>query len=347
VKPKVNVNVSALVGGVTALFGVIGALAATGVIGRLERNEPEALIAAVLIVLLGSAMLVIAGLPITTDGSELFAILVGTGLTLIGIGWAVAAGISDARRSERPELDVSVDAKESLVKGSVKAANLGSRETLVVLVEGLKPSAVDSRNWDVATLAQFYVGPDAEGKVDMPLSVIVPSKGYTNVGIKARTSDSDTCSQYPRRGGEETFKHQIDEAGAGCAVLPLPAQKEAERSAATAKPKATVKWKGTRMGAGRVRLQVTATGARARAAVLVGGVRRGRTQQLLRSVNPIGKHGAYRAVIAVRVGRGLSRVCALADVLGAGERAPTRLRRCPLPRSLRVGAAGDELRLTR
>ena len=346
-KPKVNVNVSALVGGVTALFGVIGALAATGVIGRLERNEPEALMAAVLIVLLGSAMLVIAGLPITTGGSELFAILVGTGLTLIGIGWAVAAGISDARRSERPQLDVSVDAKKSLVKGSVKAANLGSRETLVVLVEGLKPSAVESRNWDVATLAQFYVGPNADGKVEMPLSVIVPSKGYTNVGIRAGTSDSDTCSEYPRRGGDETFKDQIDEAGAGCAVLSLPVQKEAEGSAATAKPKATVKWKGTRLSAGRVRLQVTATGAGERVAVLVGGVRLGRTRQLLRSVSPIGKDGAYRSIIAVRVGRGVRRLCARADVLSAGERAPTRLRRCPLPRSLRVGAAGDELRLTR
>ena len=346
-KPKVDVNVSALVGGVTALFGVIGALAATGVIGRLERNEPEALMAAVLIVLLGSAMLVIAGLPITTGGSELFAILVGTGLTLIGIGWAVAAGISDARRSERPQLDVSVDAKKSLVKGSVKAATLGSRETLVVLVEGLKPSAVESRNWDVATLAQFYVGPDADGKVEMPLSVIVPSKGYTNVGIRAGTSDSDTCSEYPRRGGDETFKDQIDEAGAGCAVLSLPVQKEAEGSASTAKPKATVQWKGTRLSARRVRLQVTATGAGERVAVLVGGVRRGRTRQLLRSVNPIGKDGAYRSIIAVRVGRGVRRLCARADVLSAGERAPTRLRRCPLPRSRRVGAAGDELRLTR
>jgi hypothetical protein len=346
VNPEPNVNVSALAAGVTALFGVIGALAATGVIGRLERNEPEALIAAVLIVLLGSAMLVIAGLPITTGGSELFAILLGTGLTVIGIGWAVSAGIRDAGRSERPQLDVAVDAKDSLVKGSVKAANLASHRTLVVLVEGLKPSADESRNWDVATLAQFYVGPDAEGKVDMPLSVIVPSKGYTNVGIKARTSDSDTCSEYPRRGGDETFKDQIDEAGAGCAVLPMPAQKEAEGSAANAKSKATVNWKGTRLSAGRVRLRVTATGAGGRVAVLVGGVRRGRTRQLLRSVNPIGKDGAYRSIVAVRVSRGFRRLCARADILGAGERAPTRLRRCPLPRSLRIGAAGDELRLT-
>jgi hypothetical protein len=231
------------------------------------------------------------------------------------------------------------------VKGSVKAPSLGSRKTLVVLVEGLKPSAAESRNWDVATLAQFYVGPDADGKVDMPLSVIVPSKGYTNVGIRAGTTDSDTCAEYPRRGGDGNFKDQIDEAGAGCAVLSLPAQREADGS--TAKPRATVNWKGTGLSAGRVRLQVTATGAGERVAVLVGGVRRGRTKQLLRSVNPIGKDGAYRSIIAVRVGRGLRRLCARADVLGAGERAPTRLRRCPLPRSLRVGAAGDELRLTR
>jgi hypothetical protein len=347
VKPKANVNVTALLAGVTALFGVIGALAATGLVGRLERNEPEALIAAVLIVLLGSAMLVIAGLPITTDRSELFALLVGTGLTVVGIGWAVAAGITDAGRSERPQLDVSVDAKESLVKGSVKAANLASHRTLVVLVEGLKPSKEGGKNWEVATLAQFYVGPDSEGKVDMPLGVIVPANGYTSVGIKAKTSDTETCSQYPRRGGDEVFKDQIDEAGAGCAVLPLPAQKEETKGAATGKPKAKVVWKGSRRSSGRLRLQVTASGGGDRVAVLVAGLRRGRIRQVLRSVNPIGKDGSYSAPVAVLVGPGFRRLCARVEVLAAGEPAHRRLPNCPLPRAPRIGAAGAELRLKR
>jgi hypothetical protein len=342
-KAKPNVNVSALAAGVTSLFAVIGALAATGVIGRLERNEPDALIAAVFIVLLGSAMLVLAGLPITTDRSEIFAILVGTGLTVIGIGWAIAAGIKDAGRSERPRLTVALDSKGTVVKGKVRAANLKSDRTLVVLVEGLNVSEAAKKNWQVTNLAQYYVGPDGDGKVDMPLAVPVPADEFTHVGVKAKTRETDTCSQYPRRRGSEPFKEEIEGVDAGCAVVRLPGSKPAAAVDAQSKPKVSVSWTGARLSAGRVRLRVVATGGGERVAILAAGRRGKRLRQLLRAVNPVGKDGTYRANIAVRAGRGYRRLCARADVLGAGERAPTRVRRCPLPRSLRIGPAGDEL----
>jgi hypothetical protein len=352
VKPKINVNVSALAAGVTSLFAVIGTLTATGAVGRLERNEPDALIAAVVIVLLGSVMLVIAGLPITTGRSEIFATLVGTGLTVIGIGWAIAAGINDASRSERPELRVSVDGEHSLLKGTVKAGNLESDQRFAVLVEGLKPATAERRKWDMATLAQYYVGPDGDGKVDLPLEVIVPSKGYTAVGVRAWSGDSKRCRTYPRRGASETFKKQVKAARAGCVVLPLPAAAEssdAKTTPATAGKRAvTLAWIGHRVSSRRVRLTVAVPGPGRRAVVLLAGRRRsGALRQLLRAVSPAGKSGAYRARFAVRVGRGFTRLCARADVVAQGARAPKRLRRCPLPRSVTIGSGGAELRRPR
>ena len=344
-KAKPNVNVSALAAGVTSLFGVIAALTATGALGRLERNEPDALTAAVLIVLLGAVMLVIAGLPVTTGRSELFATLVGTGLTVLGLGWAIAASIEVAGQTERPEIHMAVDPKASLVKGTIKVGNMASDERFAVLVEGLNPSASDDRAWDIATLAQYYVGPDGDGKVNLPVEVLVPDGTYEAVGIRAWSGDSTRCRTYPRRGADEDFKEQVAGARAGCVVLPLTAKEEpaAEPSGAAAKPKVTVAWIGNRVSATRARVTVTAAGAGKRVALLVAGRRRGTTRQLLRSVNRVGTDGTYRSAVAVRIGRGFTRLCARADLLDKGQRAPVRLRRCPLPKSPRRGTAASEL----
>jgi hypothetical protein len=344
VKAKPNVNVSALAAGVTSLFGVIGALTATGALGRLERNEPDALTAAVLVVLLGAVMLVIAGLPVTRGRSELFATLVGTGLTVVGLGWAIAASVGVASQTERPEIHMAVDAKNSLVKGTIKVGNLASDQRFAVLVEGLNPNEGDDRAWDIATLAQFYVGPDGDGKVNLPVKVIVPADTYASVGIRAWSGETK-CRSYPRRGADEEFREQIAGAKAGCVVLPLPAKAPAgaEASGAAAKPKVTLAWVGNRVRATRARLTVTAAGAGKRVALLVAGRRGNRTRQLLRTVNRIGTDGKYSSAVAVRVRPGFTRLCARADLLDGGQRAPVRLRRCPLPKSPRLGTAASEL----
>jgi hypothetical protein len=347
VKPKPGVNVTALTAGVTSLFALVGGLTATGALGRLERNEPEVLIAAVLIVLLGSVMLVIAGLPITSGQSEIFASLVGAGLTAVGIGWAVAASITDARHSERPGLEVAVDAKGALLEGTVKAGNLAFDERFAVLVEGLKKRGAGREgDWSVSTLAQYYVGPDGEGKVELPVKVRVPPKRYTALGIRAWSGDDERCRNYPTRGGIEDFRTQVAEARAGCVVLPLPTEEqtpEPTTPAAPTKPTVGLEWIGNRVRPRSARLEVTAAGAGKRVVVLVAS-RRGRsTRHVLRTLNRIGKNGSYRSIIAVRVGRNVTRLCARADVLDSGERAPVRIRRCPLPKSPRIGEAGTEV----
>jgi hypothetical protein len=348
--PKVDFNIPALAAGVTSLFSVIGALTATGLLGRMERNEPEALLGAVLIVLLGAVMLVLAGLPITSGRSEIFATLVGTGLTVVGIGWVVGAGIRDASHSELPALTFSLDAKDSLVKGSGKVGNLASDDRFALLVEGLRPGT-EGRTWDAATLAQYYVGPDGEGKVDLPVEVNVPTKeGYTAVGIRAWSGDDNSCRTYPRRGAG--FSKEVKSTGAGCVWLRMPpaAASTDSKGAASgaAKPSVSLSWVGHRVNATRVRLAVSLPGAGPRAVVLVAGRRRsGEVRQIQRTVARVGTSGGYRTRLAVRVGPGFTRVCARADLIAKGARAPKRLRRCPLPRSVKIGSGGAELRRPR
>jgi hypothetical protein len=341
---KENVNVSAMVAGVTTLFGVVGALTATGVLGRLERNEPRALTAAVIVVLLGSVMLVIAGLPITVGRSEIFATLLGTGLTVVGIAWALVAGVLAAGERERPEMHFSITAEGPLVDGRVKSGNLDSGRRLAVLVEGLKVSGA-SKRWDVFTLAQYYVGPDGDGKVDMPVKVLVPPNRYDAVGIKAWTDERDTCGKYPRRVANEEFKLQVDQAGTGCVVLPLP--EPAPEPKAPAAPRVALTWVGNRTTSTRVRLTLTGAGSGSRTVLLAAGRTGGRLRQLLRTVDTGPKAGEYRSTVTLRVGTGFNRVCARARRLAKGDAVPKRLSQCPLARAPQVGTTGDELRRPR
>jgi hypothetical protein len=329
-----TVNLPALATGVTTLLGAVGALTATGVLGRLERNEPRALTAAVIVVLLGAVMFVIAGLPVTTGRSEIFATLVGTGLTVVGIGWAMAAGILTAGHRERPEMEMALDAEGTLLEGKVEAANLASRRRLVVLVEGLTRNG-EATYWDVFTLAQYYVGPDGDGKIDMTVKVVIPPDEFDSVGVKAWTDDEpDSCDNgYPRRLVGST----ADKAGTGCVVLPLPKKQEAAEPAA---PKVALTWVGERRT--RARLRVTKADSTGQLLVLAAGRRGGRVRQLLRTLTTPPGSGAYRATL--RVDAGFTRICARALIIGAKGAAPKRLDQCPLARALTTGAAGAELR---
>lgn len=221
---KENVNVTALLAGVTTLVSTVGALTATGILGRLQRNEPDAVIAAVVLVLLGGIMYVLGGLPLTRGRSETFANVLGSGLIVVGVGWALTAGVVVTGQRESPQVAATIAADGATVSGTVKVGNVASDRSLSLLVEGLRAVDDGPQKWQVFTLAQYYVGPDSNGNVELPFTVAIPAKTYESVGVKAWTDDEDTCGKYPRRVASEPFKRQVDVAGTGCVVLPLPAK---------------------------------------------------------------------------------------------------------------------------
>jgi hypothetical protein len=336
-----NVNLPALTAGVSALFGGLGLLTATGELGRLQRNDPELLTAAVILALLGSAMLVIAGLPVTAGRTEIFATLLGSGLITVGIGWAMTAGIRTAGERELPELTMAVDDK-GVLDGTVKAGHLASDKRLALRVQGLKLST-DGKAWGETTIGQHYVGPDGDGKVLMTVKVRIPSGGYEAVGIRAWTGDTPVgCDTYPLPTAKTSEGAVRDTANTSCVVLPLPVA--APAAAKPVAPRVQLAWQGRAASSGRVRLTVTTPTAGKNVVVLAAARREGRTRQLLRTVGTAAEPGGYRATVSLRVGSRFRRICALAYFKDASGRFPSRLRQCPLDPALKAGKSGANLR---
>jgi hypothetical protein len=325
---KDNVNATALVLGVTTLFTAVGGLSATGALGRLERNEPEALAAAIVLVLLGAGMLVLAGIPVTSGWLETLAILLGAGLTVIGLGWALIASVRTASQHETPAIDVSVSDDAKKVAGTVTVGNLHSEQQFTVLVEGLKVNDDDdtSKKWDVFTIGQYYVGPDGDGSVKLPVSVLVSATaGYDAIGVKAYVDDSDTCGKYPRRVAGEQFKLQVEDAGRGCVVMPYP---KPEPKTTPTPPTVKLAWVGPPATTTRVRLRASTKTAGGIVLLVANERRAGRTRELMRTVHTA--PGGSFATANLRVQPDSRRVCAVAVYVDEKKPFRRRFRTCPL-----------------
>jgi hypothetical protein len=340
-----DVNVGALAAGVGTLFVTIGGATATGVLGRIERNEPSLLVAAVIAVLLGSALFVLAGLPLTAGPSELFALLIGTGLTVVGLGWGMTAAVRVGSERERPAIEASITTDGARLNGKVTAANLASNTRTVLLVHGL--AGRDTVGGDQAyskedLLAHYYVGPDDDGKVALPIDLHIP-EGYEAIGILARTEDSDirTCADY-LIDGRERATTEPEDVGAACVVLGLPEQPES----VTETPRVALTWIGRASTANRVRATVSTGGAPRRVAIRVATAPGGARQQLYRALSGTDGNGRYRAVIHVPVSRGICRVCVHAQLGEAATKSfPGRDLKCPMKKDgLPLGEAAAELR---
>jgi hypothetical protein len=86
------------------------------------------------------------------------------------------------------------------------------------------------------TLQQTYVGPDGDGKFDVPVDARIPAGRFDAVGIRSWTEKDPKsggiqdarerpCENYPRKVSylsSPTQRSRVREAGTGCLILPLP-----------------------------------------------------------------------------------------------------------------------------
>lgn len=327
----VNLSIGSLTAGVGTLVAAVSGLTGVGTLDRLERNEPKILFGALLLVLLASLLFVAAGLPVTGGRSELLAKLIATGLTIVGVSWAIAAQIRTAGERERPAMTIAVDEGGTTVEGSVEAAHFSSDARVTVLVDGL--TSTKDGGWEVHNLAQYHVGPDDAGKIAQKVDVRVPPIGYESIGMKAWSDDSaEPCAAtYPA--GTNT------RARTGCIVVPLPLSPTG--APAPASPQLWLNWAGTGTAPRRLRVRVEAEHATSRIAVAVAGRREGRTVQLYRAVTSPDVHGHYRTVLRLPVAHRYRRICAVAAFDGGGAAvAPLA---CPLPGRLADGRVGAQI----
>lgn len=346
-----TVNVAALSAGVGTLFVAIGGAAATGVLGRIERNEAPLLTAAVLAVLLGSAFFVLAGLSVTSGPSELFALLVGTGLTVVGLGWGFLGTIRVGSQRERPAIEVSVTKDGSQLDGKVTAGNLPSNTRMMVFVHGLaKPTKAEdgeeaARSWQTEdVLAQHYVGPDSEGKAAIPIKVPLTSGSYEAVGIRAQTDEDDTttCASYPVDVPQRP-RTDLDGTGMACVVTRLNPGEDSP-APETETPRVALSWAGP--GRARaVRATVSTGGTSRQVAITVSRSPGGEEGQLYRAVSGTDGHRRYRAIVRIPASRRTCRICVFASFVDdANNGLPAKRLKCPISTKVKDGQAVAELR---
>lgn len=173
--PKLDLG--GLLAAASGVVAAIRGLAATGTLGRLQRNQPEAFIAALALVLFGAAIWTVASLPGVPWPNKTnkqwrrpwLWQAPGIHFTVGGVGLALGVAIFTVNDQQRPRVAGEVDQRTNELKATVRAANLASDEKLVVWVDGLIPSEKEKgRVFDFTTLAHSYIGPSPNGEVDLP-----------------------------------------------------------------------------------------------------------------------------------------------------------------------------------
>jgi hypothetical protein len=283
-------NLQSLTIGVASLVAVFGAFTLTGAAGRVLRNEPDKFRLAVIFVLVGTAFLVISALPNTSGLVDLVCALAGIGLSFVGLLVGTWAAAASAKKLERPALSAQLVDEGLHLKGTAKVESRSSDTRVVLLVEGLVTSAEDPRFFATpTTLEQIYAGPDGDGKVVVPIDLVVPSGRFEAVGVRswterdplpdpddhasessgkadaAESSGKDDaaeslgkdvpCARYPRKvsGNNSDQQGLVHDAGTGCLTLALPPIPE--------RPQMAMSWQGMGNNAERVQIDVNTKNA--------------------------------------------------------------------------------------
>jgi hypothetical protein len=347
-------NLTSVTAGVVAVLGVVGSLTAAGVIQRVLRNHGFAFVIALAFVLIGGLLWMLA----TSSGEKpikLGRIRMTAGGIRIAAALFVGAGalgamiitIITAGDAERPAISAAFDPETQRVKVTVTAGNLGSDDSIAIVVDGLRkvfePSGGDRFRWIEHTVSQNYAGPDADGKVEMNLDIPVPPGAYDAVGVRAWSREQAKCSPPgSARKSETAVDEQSEESGAACAIVPIPA----------ARPSVTAAWEDDGRKQEAVNVSASVPNARSQVLAVDITVRRSKEKvdRLQYSVSGPGSTGKAATTTRVVVPGDARRVCAevrLQPIPAASRRKPT----CPLPAATVHAADFDgayaELRPTR
>jgi hypothetical protein len=207
---------------VAALITALSGLAVTGLLERAQRDEGGLLLLAFVLVVFAAVVWVAAAL---FEGPRnvfqiIAVVMFGAGL-LVGIG----ALIKTQDITPRPRLNAALDQK-GLLTGSVTAEGLKSADRIAIFVDGLQvtvdPNTRQSTFGPATNLFQTFAGPDRDGKVEIPIHVLLPAGTYGAIGVRAWTTKKTAPCQYPEEVDlTDTPIPSGRRIGAGCLVIPL------------------------------------------------------------------------------------------------------------------------------
>ncbi len=208
------------------LAATMGLFKATGSIGRIQRDDSEGLLFAIVFVLAAGTMVTVAtflaGEGETARAKRWERWLFGGAIicTVLGFIIAIDLVLNNASEEPRPAITAALSNDQSVLTAHVTASNLKTDHRLALKVDltTVRPEiTVDAVHPFMADgnfpLERTYVGPDSDGNVDQRIKMRVPPGGsYTNLVIEAYTADTNRACRVLVEGAER---------GTACTILYL------------------------------------------------------------------------------------------------------------------------------
>jgi hypothetical protein len=333
---KTALELGSIVAAAGAFIAGVGAVAATGTLGRVQRNQGAWFALSVGCVIVGAALLLFASLLRGADARRSASgrhsrrekvTFVAIGLTAAGVVLGFGTAIFTADDKQQPTVSLSFDEQTLVVRANATASNLSSADRMGVYVDGLRRDPRSGRLSTVGLLAKTFVGPDSDGKARADLDVQMPPGRFDAIGMMAFTGAKPSdCGGYPRGDGSET--------GTGCVVLrmaPRPPD-----------PELTASWnkRSVRLGVDLANAPVGGVRGHFVGLRLVG-IRRGKPVLLYRAIVGPAAGGITRRTAEIPVGRRFRVICAHAHTIDHDARI-ARIS-CPV-RHPQAGVSTVELR---
>ena len=319
--PPGESNVAALISAAGAIFTFISGVSLSGTLGRVVRNDGDLLQVAFVLVLVGAALLVAAGLSTTGKFLEVVFSIIGLELTLAGF---VVAGVLVARsggHQERPSVTAQLDQASSSVKGKVTVGSMASSARVVTLVQGVGKRG----SGPPVVLSRSDIGPNDEGKVDYEYSARVPTGRYDHLRVvawtvdgdaKSDTTDADAICRLTKAPAPEDTPTK---AGKACVTLPI--------SQVAAAPGLEAEWVDTHANQLAVHLVSGSAAAGTRVVVVVKQKKSSKGfDRFYRAIFAPDADGNLDTKFKVPVKSGSRRICVSAKYLKANDKPFVRCR---------------------
>jgi hypothetical protein len=194
---------------VTGLVAALAALTLTGTIGRVQRDDPNAILLALVLVAIAGGIWAVAP-TVKLKRAPWVGKVVGIVFAIAGFAVALHAAVTSADHEPRPQLSAQLSSDRKTLTTTVAASNLSSNRRIAIAVSLLKSD--ESRY----PLYKGFVGPTSEGTFSQTLITHLPNLApYSTIQVRAYTGPiSSSCDEY-----QEHPKNPTIGAGTACVVI--------------------------------------------------------------------------------------------------------------------------------
>lgn len=198
----------------TGLVATIGALTLTGTMGRVQRDNPEAIIAALILVVAAGGAWTIA-VTVDSVGYKKWGLGLKTAATVLGVGGFIVAlciAVSTANHQPRPQISAELSGDHKTLTSTVTASNLSSTRRLAFRIN------LNRADKTAQPLYRSYVGPTSDGDVKQTIVTPLPNLSpYRQIEVQAYSGTTTPfCKEYERVTEDASIG-----SGTGCILITL------------------------------------------------------------------------------------------------------------------------------